>query len=699
VLSQILRQRPEILKEIIKDQPEIAAAIGQQSIPSAIWDLACLKRCLSCILRQQAVPTDICFFFDALDEYDGPPEAASMFLEDLVSKPGHDNDKVKVKILFSSRPWPVFEAHFGGHPGLRLHDHTQQDIRNYCHERIATRPHTLRSVIDVVPDIVDKARGSFLWVKLLMQTMLKKWSASDRPSLESVREVLDEFPDELEDYYTHIVKRLGTHHRMETYALLELVVRSSDDDFDWTLGALVSAVRCSQSRTWQQADASIKDGDFSEGNVAELKSLIKTWSGGLVEVQYHWTRSSGMRYSAQLMHQTVYEFVVSSAFKDLVLQDLSAVINENGHTYVLKWALVMVPRKLQPHHLETSGESDTGRVQYPPTGVNQIIFHGNKSEKTTGVSSGYFLDTMAENTLQGIQSHFQSLRMDYELILRERMATEIFDPPWESPLPLAAAASLDLYLRNVVANDPKVFQDTNYPLMLYAFEFNIYNSVCEPLATANLLFQHGCSIVSNADSLLAHLCSVKQLNYPGSLLPSRLQDRILNHNAAVKDFMLKHGTNPNWGNLLHVCRHPQAVASLLSWHVDPNAKNAQSETPLDIIFQELSGICPLRDRIHSMNWVAAAAGAIFEAGGRCNQAMSSTEWQAILARLDELEPEATALRCWITAESQKLPKPLSATVTPPNRTSQLDTSNPPESSEYATRRRLRRKVKRVFCLG
>lgn len=43
---------------------------------------------------------DICFFFDALDEYDGPPEASSKFLEDLVSKPGRTNDKVE--------PYPAF---------------------------------------------------------------------------------------------------------------------------------------------------------------------------------------------------------------------------------------------------------------------------------------------------------------------------------------------------------------------------------------------------------------------------------------------------------------------------------------------------------------------------------------------------------------------------------------------------------------
>jgi hypothetical protein len=100
------------------------------------WQIQDLERALSAILSQREQDLEVLLFFDALDEYSGPPEMIAEFVQSLV-QPVPDS-KTKVKILLSSRPWDAFVISFGQQPGLKMHEQTKGDMRIFVLDHLGT---------------------------------------------------------------------------------------------------------------------------------------------------------------------------------------------------------------------------------------------------------------------------------------------------------------------------------------------------------------------------------------------------------------------------------------------------------------------------------------------------------------------------------------------------------------------------------
>lgn len=66
------------------------------SLRDKSWTIPELERCLQLLLDQEHDKLDICFFFDALDEFDGHPDMLCRFLTCLISRPPTSLTRVKV---------------------------------------------------------------------------------------------------------------------------------------------------------------------------------------------------------------------------------------------------------------------------------------------------------------------------------------------------------------------------------------------------------------------------------------------------------------------------------------------------------------------------------------------------------------------------------------------------------------------------
>jgi hypothetical protein len=131
------------------------------------WSITYLEESLRAILEQNRIDLQITFFFDALDEFDGPPEYISRFITYLVSQP--TGSRTRTKVCFSSRPWSAFVTAFSDGPKLSVEDFTSDDIRHFCTTTLA---HALQaSHHHVVPELADgivlRASGVFLWASLI----------------------------------------------------------------------------------------------------------------------------------------------------------------------------------------------------------------------------------------------------------------------------------------------------------------------------------------------------------------------------------------------------------------------------------------------------------------------------------------------------------------------------------------------------
>ncbi|KAI1418315.1 hypothetical protein F5Y13DRAFT_176432 [Hypoxylon sp. FL1857] len=350
-----------VLSQIISENQLLAKFLWplfhKQDLTSDDWSLQVLQKGLHNILAQEEVPLHLCLFLDALDEYDGRLELICQFLIDLATIKPTPNKRIKV--CFSSRPWDIFVHAFGRCPGFRIQDFTLADIRDYCLGSI--RDERLPSVAleTLIPDIVTRARGVFLWVKLVVKDLCQA-IRTPTPSKVELKKQLDSYPTELGSYYAEIINRIPYAHRWKTYAMLE----TTD---------LICVVTCSEGTTYPEAVDALQR--LYEQDVNDFADLVKhesrRYCGGLVEVI---NGRDGVYI--QVLHQTVEEFVTDPKFKQIVLEDRARITVENGNTFLAKYYMI-------------AGYSTFSGRKY-----------ARAAEKTSGRSMKVYLDSIPRDVLQ-----------------------------------------------------------------------------------------------------------------------------------------------------------------------------------------------------------------------------------------------------------------------------------------------------------
>ncbi|KID94387.1 NACHT nucleoside triphosphatase, partial [Metarhizium majus ARSEF 297] len=145
-------------------------------------------------------PDKICFFIDGLDEYDGDSENLLQTIKLFEACQ-------RVKVCVSSRPWSEFVHEFGDDDThlLRVKDLTAQDIRKYADETLSSNSRFKRlsakdnSIPLLLDEIVSKSSGVFLWVRLVVQSLLQGLKYAD--SNQFLWKRLRSFPPDLDDFF------------------------------------------------------------------------------------------------------------------------------------------------------------------------------------------------------------------------------------------------------------------------------------------------------------------------------------------------------------------------------------------------------------------------------------------------------------------------------------------------------------------
>lgn len=134
-----------------------------------------------------------------------------------------------VKVCVASRPWIVFSDAFEDRPHLLLERITQNDIHNYTTACLANnKQYTKLSKLGSIPaatlitTITEKATGVFLWVHLVVQSLLDGLSNADRMSYLPVR--LEALPPDLESLYLKLLDGLDKNYFRYACRLFRLVL-------------------------------------------------------------------------------------------------------------------------------------------------------------------------------------------------------------------------------------------------------------------------------------------------------------------------------------------------------------------------------------------------------------------------------------------------------------------------------------------
>lgn len=305
-----------------------------------------LERILRQLLNQTTINIDVVLFFDALDEFDGHLDMISRFIKTLLRS--STASTTRVKVCMSSRPWETFQEHFASYPGFAVQDHTAQDIEEYAVGSVSAIQNT--AVLGLVPTILERANGVFLWVRLAIKILLDTAMLSpESGSAASLEKSIRDLPDDLFEFYEMIVERISKRNRRYTFTLLELLARHKGpaaEAYQIRDAVLISGCKTfgEAARILEQLPQPGASGfGVDAARDARWKQDIHDWSGGLVEV-----KSLNSILQPQLMHQTVLEFIMGLRFKRMVLGDLANILDENGHSFHVKYWITSRALTLPP---------------------------------------------------------------------------------------------------------------------------------------------------------------------------------------------------------------------------------------------------------------------------------------------------------------------------------------------------------------
>ena len=165
-------------------------------------------------------PVNYVFFIDGLDEFSGELSGLIALVQRLVSYPN-------VKICTSSRPWIVFEDAFKQQPNLMLQYRTLSDIAHYANESLSAnlafqelRQYSPNYASRLIENITTKASGVFLWVVLVVRSLLEGLEQGDRPT--ELQRRLDHLPEELNDLFKKMLHGLTGDHFRDAAELFQI---------------------------------------------------------------------------------------------------------------------------------------------------------------------------------------------------------------------------------------------------------------------------------------------------------------------------------------------------------------------------------------------------------------------------------------------------------------------------------------------
>ena len=331
-IIQILQQKPELFKYIEEDY---LGSKKQLSEPL-------LTKILKNLVRECSLTSRLGLLVDALDECDGPIREQLGLFEELIRI--SQESGYLMGICVSGRPVHTLTALLGHYPQLTLEDHTSVDIATYVLAKTSRISSTTDAYIyeEFREDIMEKSKGVFLWVVLVVEELLDAWEASE--SIAGLRMRLAAIPEDLCDFFGRMLRRIPRSQLSETAAVFKCVL---------------AALRPLTLKELRVALAFGSDGSF--GSIAEMRSSdkvvhgddglerrVQSCCGGLIEI----TKES---LTVQVIHQTVLEYLLAPTRLQSVLADQPGFTLAQCHQYLLQACInyLSVPElKGIPVHLE-----------------------------------------------------------------------------------------------------------------------------------------------------------------------------------------------------------------------------------------------------------------------------------------------------------------------------------------------------------
>ncbi|KAH0556424.1 hypothetical protein GP486_005657 [Trichoglossum hirsutum] len=255
------------------------------------WSYDSLKRIFSS-LGDHPLANRLYLLIDAVDESSNEGRRDILdLLFDLCS----ESKRCVVKVFITSRPVIHLENRINKvHNFIRLQDETKQDISNFAHSFL-NRLEFTDLLGRATEYIVEHAQGVFLWVGLVNKELVNLYEEGS--SENDIFEYLRSLPTELEDFYKHILTKLGKKESdlRDSVKMFRLVLFSYRP---LTVTQLLHALSIPDG---PNAEFTPSD-EYLQKHIPAEQRIIHC-GGNLLEIKEDRGKSI-----VQLIHQTVREF-------------------------------------------------------------------------------------------------------------------------------------------------------------------------------------------------------------------------------------------------------------------------------------------------------------------------------------------------------------------------------------------------------
>ena len=286
LLMQLLKKFLD-LQSILDDADIIPSS--QQDCP----DLDTLKELLRSAVLALGQRSFTCFI-DALDECD-EQEVRDMvqFFEDLAELSTEEG--IKLRICFSSRPYPYISIRRGISLTLEEEDGHAEDLAQYVKSKLTVNDPVLFE--DLQSEILSKASGIFLWIVLTVDILNKEDDAGGL----ALRTKLSQIPDKLSGLFKSILMRdQQSPERLLLCILWILCAKRPLTPAEFRHALWVALVNEQPEQKDCQVDSELPDAQ----NVNACLKLVTSSSKGLAEI------TKAKQPTVQFVHESVRDFLV-----------------------------------------------------------------------------------------------------------------------------------------------------------------------------------------------------------------------------------------------------------------------------------------------------------------------------------------------------------------------------------------------------
>ncbi|EXJ58764.1 hypothetical protein A1O7_06194 [Cladophialophora yegresii CBS 114405] len=326
LLHQLLWNHQWLIETIVSEERWLTACATE---PELQWSTPELKTTIVACLQRIATTRKILILADGLDELDGTDDDRHDMLDFLHRLPQLGS----IKVCLSSRPWNIFADSFYGLPQIQLHLFTRMDIEKYVRQSLSHSMRHQSSYLHnsgqgerLIQMIVDKANGVFLWVRLVVQELMRGFR--DGETIRTLERKVVSMPADLDGFFKRIISSIDPAYRSEASAFLQTALFCrQNSDVEWPRGLLeltfleVGDPDFAMRPSWDLTELNLDDLDALEYRIDLGKRRLNSRCMGLLDLTTDREISWAMREEGELGPRFMNVFCAKVDFLHRSLMD------------------------------------------------------------------------------------------------------------------------------------------------------------------------------------------------------------------------------------------------------------------------------------------------------------------------------------------------------------------------------------------